>query len=77
MIIADPYEKNKMNPTTMRIVEKNSGVFLIENFLSVAMCQHYIGVGEEMGYSPSEVNFAGERQLSWPVDDNYLGRFVT
>ena len=19
----------------------------------------------------------GERQLSWPVDDNYLGRFVT
>jgi len=20
---------------------------------------------------------AGERQLSWPVDDNYLGRFVT
>ena len=20
---------------------------------------------------------AGERQLSWPVDDNYLGRFIT
>ncbi len=28
-------------------------------------------------YARNELMQAGERQLSWPVDDNYLGRFVT
>ena len=30
------------------------------------------GVGE----GKSNLLSRGERQLSWPVDDNYLGRFV-
>ena len=40
----------------MRVVEKNAGVFLIENYLSAALCQHYIAMGEEIGFVPSEVN---------------------
>jgi prolyl 4-hydroxylase len=43
--------------TIMRVVEKNSGAFLIEHFLTPAMCHHYIALGEETGYVPSEVNF--------------------
>jgi hypothetical protein len=50
-------DKNGTVMNTMRIVEKNSGVFIIENYLSAALCQHYIAMGEEMGYAPSEVGF--------------------
>lgn len=42
--------------TAMRVVEKNAGVFVIENYLSPALCQHYIAMSEEIGFTPSEVN---------------------
>ena len=30
----------------MRVVDRESGAFVIEGFLSAAMCHHYIGLGE-------------------------------
>jgi hypothetical protein len=56
--------------TTMRVVEKNSGVFIIENYLSAAMCQHYITMGEEIGYVPSEVNFQGGSRRAEEIRNN-------
>jgi prolyl 4-hydroxylase len=61
--------ENHMN-TTMRVVEKNSGVFIIEHFLSAALCQHYIGMGEDMGYVPSEVNFRDGSRRAEDIRNN-------
>lgn len=57
-----------MNP--VRIVEKNSGVFIIENYLSAALCQHYITMGEEIGYVPSEVNLQGGSRRAEEIRNN-------
>ncbi|NRR29111.1 2OG-Fe(II) oxygenase [Oxalobacteraceae bacterium] len=54
----------------MRIVEKNSGVYIIENYLSAAMCQHYIAMGEEIGYAPSEVNFQDGSRRAEDIRNN-------
>ncbi|WP_198420816.1 2OG-Fe(II) oxygenase [Massilia atriviolacea] len=56
--------------TTMRVVERNSGAFLIEHFLSPAMCQHYIALGEEAGYVPSEVNFRDGARRAEEIRNN-------
>lgn len=56
--------------TTMRVVEKNSGVFIIENYLSAAMCQHYIAIGEEIGYVPSEVAFQSGSRRAEEIRNN-------
>jgi hypothetical protein len=56
--------------TIMRVVEKNSDAFIIENYLSAAMCQHYIAMGEEMGYVPSEVNFRDGSRRAEDVRNN-------
>lgn len=56
--------------TSMRVVEKNLDAFIIENYLSAAMCQHYIALGEEMGYQPSEVNFQGGSRRADEVRNN-------
>jgi len=42
----------------MRIEQLGLGIFTVSNFLSEAECQHYIEMGEQMGYQPSEVNLA-------------------
>ena len=62
-------ENPKMN-TTMRVVEKNAGVFVIENYLSAALCQHYIAMGEEIGYVPSEVSFQGGARRAEEIRNN-------
>jgi len=59
-----------MITTTPRIIEKNNGAFLIENYLSAAMCQHYIALGEEMGYVPSEVNFQAGSRVARDIRNN-------
>lgn len=56
--------------TCMRVAEKNSGTFLIEHFLSPAMCQHYITLSEEAGYVPSEVNFHGASRRAEEIRNN-------
>ncbi|WP_223164593.1 2OG-Fe(II) oxygenase [Massilia rubra] len=56
--------------TTMRVVEKNSGVFVIEHFLTPAMCQHYIALGEEAGYVPSEVHISGVSRRAEDIRNN-------
>jgi prolyl 4-hydroxylase len=60
---------NNMN-TSMRVVEKQAGVFIIENYLSAALCQHYIAVGEEIGFAPSEVNFQGGSRRAEDIRNN-------
>ena len=58
-----------MNPSP-RLVEKNSGAFIIEDYLSAAMCQHYIAWSEEMGYVQSEVNFRTGSRRAEEVRNN-------
>ena len=59
-----------MNSPAPRVVEKNSGVFTIENYLSPALCQHYIRMGEEMGFEASEVNFQGGSRRAEDIRNN-------
>jgi len=40
----------------MRTTQLGLGVFTVDQFLNKAECQHYIEMGEQMGYQPSEVN---------------------
>jgi hypothetical protein len=54
----------------MRVVDRASGAFVIEGFLSAAMCHHYIGLGEEMGYRPSEVGYASGARRAQEVRNN-------
>jgi len=54
----------------MRVVDRASGAFVIEGFLSAAMCHHYIGLGEEMGYRPSEVGYASGARRAEDVRNN-------
>ncbi|UOD33181.1 2OG-Fe(II) oxygenase [Massilia violaceinigra] len=54
----------------MRVAEKNSGAFVIEHFLTPAMCQHYIALGEEAGFVPSEVNFRDGSRRAEDVRNN-------
>lgn len=56
--------------STMRVLEKNAGAFVIEHYLSAAMCQHYIALGEEMGFRPSEVSFADGARRAEEVRNN-------
>jgi prolyl 4-hydroxylase len=42
----------------MKSEQLGLGVFTVNQFLNKAECQHYIEMGEEMGYQPSEVNLA-------------------
>ena len=56
--------------SAMRVVEKTSGIFVIENYLSAAMCQHYIQMGEDLGYVASEVNFAAGSRRAEDVRNN-------
>jgi prolyl 4-hydroxylase len=69
MMVSTEENENKMN-TTMRIAERNSGAFIIENYLSPALCQHYIAMGEEIGFAPSEVNFQGGSRRAEDIRNN-------
>jgi len=40
----------------MQTTQLGLGVFTVDQFLNKAECQHYIEMGEQMGYQPSEVN---------------------
>ncbi|WP_028101373.1 prolyl hydroxylase family protein [Pseudoduganella violaceinigra] len=40
----------------MKVEQLGLGIFTVDRFLSETECQHYIGMGEQMGYRPSEVN---------------------
>ena len=45
---------------------------------SACTVKHLLQTLTERLYQPTPAKtLDGERQLSWPVDDNYLGRFVT
>jgi len=56
--------------SAMRVVDKNDGAFVIENFLTPALCHHYIALGEEMGYRPSEVAFPSGTRRAEDVRNN-------
>ncbi len=56
--------------TAVSVVEKNSGSFVLENYLSAAMCQHYITMGEEIGFEPSEINFQGASRRAEDIRNN-------
>jgi prolyl 4-hydroxylase len=54
----------------MRVNQLNSGVFTIENFFSPAECERYIALGDEIGYSASEVNFASGSRRAEEIRNN-------
>ncbi|MFP5392969.1 MAG: prolyl hydroxylase family protein [Gammaproteobacteria bacterium] len=56
--------------SAMHVVEKNAGAFVIENFFSSALCQHYITLGEEMGFRPSDVGFPDGARRAEEVRNN-------
>ena len=56
--------------STMRVNELNSGAFTIENFLSPAECAHYIALGDQIGYTQSEVNFATGSRIAADIRNN-------
>jgi prolyl 4-hydroxylase len=70
MMVSLKKDGNTMTTHSMRVVEKNSGAFIIENYLSAALCQHYIRMGEEMGYAPSEVNFQDGSRRAEDIRNN-------
>ena len=55
---------------TMRVNKLTSGVFTIENFLSVAQCAHYISLGDDIGYVASEVNFVTGSRRAEEIRNN-------
>jgi prolyl 4-hydroxylase len=54
----------------MRVTQLNNGVFTIENYLTPQECQHYIALGDGIGYVPSEVNFAGGSRRAEDIRNN-------
>ncbi len=56
--------------TNTRVVEKHFGAFIIENYLSAALCRHYITMGEQIGYEPSEVNLQGGSRRAEEIRNN-------
>lgn len=64
----DRYEQ-QMN-TTMRVNDLGSGVFTIENFLGPDECARYIALGDDIGYAPSEVNFATGSRRAEDIRNN-------
>ncbi len=55
---------------TMRVNKLTSGVFTIENFLSPEECEHYIAMGDDIGYVASEVNFVTGSRRAEEIRNN-------
>lgn len=58
-----------MNPSMHR-TELNSGVFMIDHFLSADECAHYIAHGDALGFGSSEVNFPSGSRLALEIRNN-------
>lgn len=54
----------------LRVTELNNGVFTIEHYLSLDECRRYIALGDGIGYTPSEVNFATGSRRAEDIRNN-------
>lgn len=54
----------------MNIASLGTGVFTVSHFLNATECEHYIAMGEQIGYEASEVNTLTGSRLMTEVRNN-------
>lgn len=61
---------NRTMNSTLRVNQLDSGIFTIEDFLTAEECARYIALGDDIGYVPSEVNFASGSRRADEIRNN-------